>query len=121
MPLDRNPIEQMIVDVGAEAFQRLARLFETEAREAVVEMRRLLGVQDWRELGRLAHSLKHSTVSFGLPDLAFVATELERAADAAKAVAAAELITQLEQMIGSELTELDLALRELQRTGPQRG
>jgi|SRR5581483_9199655 len=112
MPLDRRPIEQMIADVGEDAFQRLARLFETETREAVVEMRRLLAAQDWRELGRQAHSLKHSTASFGLADLAAVALALEQAADAAQADEAAALVARLERMmIAGELGELDRTLR----------
>ena len=113
MSLDRRPIEQMIADVGEAAFQRLARLFETESREAVVEMRRLLEIEDWRELGRQAHSLKNATASFGLADLAAIAMALEHAADTAKANEAARSVGRLEQMITGELGELDLALRAL--------
>jgi HPt (histidine-containing phosphotransfer) domain-containing protein len=113
MPLDRAPIEQMIADVGAEAFQRLARLFEEETRQAVVEMRRLLAVADWRELGRQAHSLKHSTASFGLDELAAVALALETAADASNARDSATRVGQLEKVVDGELGELDLALRAL--------
>jgi len=114
MPLDRRPIEQMIADVGEEAFQRLAHLFETETRAVVVEMRRLLGVADWRELGRQAHSLKHSPASFGLTDLAAVALSLEQAADAVQADEAAAQVERLEPMIEAELGELDRALRALE-------
>jgi HPt (histidine-containing phosphotransfer) domain-containing protein len=110
MPLDRRPIEQMIADVGEAAFQRLARLFEAETREAVIEMRRRLGAQDWRELGRQAHSLKNSTASFGLADASAVAFALERAADAAQSTKAAELVAHLEQMIVGELGELETVL-----------
>src|SRR5689334_22458309 len=113
MPLDRRPIDQMIADVGGEAFQRLARLFQEETRAAIVEMRRLLGVEDWRELGRQAHSLKHSTASFGLVDLAALALALETAADASDAKESAARIAQLEDMVGRELGELDLTLRAL--------
>jgi HPt (histidine-containing phosphotransfer) domain-containing protein len=114
MPLDRRPIEQMISDVGAEAFQRLARLFETETRAAIDDMGRILGDQDWRELGRQAHSLKNSAASFGLADLAVVAIALERAADAAKASDAAESVARLQGMVEGELRELDASLRALQ-------
>jgi len=114
MPLDRRPIDQMIADVGEAAFQRLARLFETETRAAVVEMRRLLSVQDWRDLGRQAHSLKNSTASFGLADLALVAAVLERAADAGRVGEAADLVAHLEQLAIKELSALDSALRALQ-------
>src|SRR3954453_22240940 len=106
MPLDRRPIDQMIADVGEAAFQRLARLFEAEARQAVWEMRRLIGVQDWRELGRQGHSLKHAAASFGLADLADTAYGLERAADALQADEAAGLVARLEAMVESELGEL---------------
>lgn len=111
MPLDRRPIDQMITDVGEEAFQRLVRLFETETRDAVVEMRRVLTEADWRELGRQAHSLKHSTASFGLSDLAAVALALESAADAAEADSAAEQVARLEQRVDGELAALEAALR----------
>jgi HPt (histidine-containing phosphotransfer) domain-containing protein len=114
MPLDRRPIEQMIADVGEEPFQRLARLFESETRETVEEMRRLLAAEDWRELGRQAHSLKHATASFGLADLAEAAYALERAADSLKPDEAAGLVARLEQMIAGELGELDKALRTLE-------
>jgi HPt (histidine-containing phosphotransfer) domain-containing protein len=110
MPLDRRPIEQMIADVGEAAFQRLALLFETETRQAVVEMRRRLGAQDWGELGRQAHSLKNSTASFGLAELSVVALALERAADAAQSAKAAALVAHLEQVIVGELGELDAVL-----------
>jgi HPt (histidine-containing phosphotransfer) domain-containing protein len=113
MALDRRPIEQMIADVGEEAFQRLARLFESETREAVIEMRRLVQVPDWRELGRQAHSLKHSTSSFGLDDLAAVAYALEGAADAGMGEKAAELLAHLEQVIEEELGAFDRTLRAL--------
>ncbi|HVY98998.1 MAG TPA: Hpt domain-containing protein [Dongiaceae bacterium] len=113
MPLDRRPIEQMIADVGGAAFQRLARLFEAETRDAVKEMRRLLAAQDWRELGRQAHSLKHATASFGLVDMAEAAYALERAADAVRPDDAAALVARLERMIAGELGELDAALRAL--------
>jgi HPt (histidine-containing phosphotransfer) domain-containing protein len=113
MALDRGPIEQMIADVGAEAFRRLARLFEEETRAAVVEMRRLLGAQDWCELGRQAHSLKHSTASFGLVDLAALALALETTADAANANESAMCVGQLEKMVEGELGALDLTLRAL--------
>ena len=111
MPLDRAPIEQMIADVGEDAFQRLARLFEEETRSAVAEIRRLLGVRDWRELGRQAHSLKNSTASFGLVDLAAAALALETAADASNANESAVCVGQLERLVEGELGELDLALR----------
>jgi HPt (histidine-containing phosphotransfer) domain-containing protein len=114
MPLDRRPIEQMISDVGEAAFQRLARLFENETREAVVEMRRLLNLKDWRELGRQAHSLKNSTASFGLEDLSVVAYALEQAADGGRGGEAAELVAHLDQLVVRELGELDNALRALQ-------
>ncbi|MES1151908.1 MAG: Hpt domain-containing protein [Dongia sp.] len=114
MPLDRRPIEQMIADVGEAAFQRLARLFEAETRDAVVEMRRLLTAQDWRELGRQAHSLKNATASFGLADLSIVAAALEVAADAGRGEEAARLVAHLEQLVAKELEELDSALRALQ-------
>jgi HPt (histidine-containing phosphotransfer) domain-containing protein len=113
MPLDRRPIDQMIADVGEEAFHRLARLFESETREAVIEMRRLLGIQDWRELGRQAHSLKHATASFGLTGLAETAFALERAADAAKPDEAARWVGRLERTVAGELAELDRTLRAL--------
>src|SRR4051794_30035293 len=103
----------MIADVGEDAFQRLACLFETETRDAVVEMRRLLSSRDWRELGRQAHSLKHATASFGLADLAEVACGLELAADSVQPDEVARMVAQLEAMNGGELGDLEVALRAL--------
>lgn len=117
MPIDRRPIEQMILDVGEEAFQRLAHLFESETRAALQDMRRLLATDDWRELGRQAHSLKHATSSFGLNAMALTASELERAADAADGREAAARLAQLETRAGPDLEELEQALRGLASAG----
>ena len=113
MAIDRAPIDQMILDVGAPAFRRLALLFVEETRGAVVEIRRLLDAQDWRELGRQAHSLKNSTASFGLTALSATALLLERAADAGEAEAAAEQVGTLEVSAVAELAALEALLNGL--------
>lgn len=113
MAVDRRPIDQMVLDVGGEAFQRLARLFEEETRGAVVALRSLLGTQDWRELGRQAHSLKHSTSSFGLSDLAAVAALIEKAADAHKGAEAEAQLALLEAAVDADLAELSHVLDEM--------
>jgi HPt (histidine-containing phosphotransfer) domain-containing protein len=113
MGLDRRPIDQMVLDVGGDAFQRLARLFEEETRGAVVALRSLLGTQDWRELGRQAHSLKHATSSFGLTDLAGLAAAIEQAADAQKAAEAETALARLEADVDADLAELDRVLRSI--------
>jgi HPt (histidine-containing phosphotransfer) domain-containing protein len=110
MGLDRRPIDQMVLDVGGDAFQRLARLFEEETRGAVVALRSLLGTQDWRELGRQAHSLKHATSSFGLTDLAAIAALIEKAADAHRGADAEVQLALLEAEVDSDLAELDRVL-----------
>lgn len=106
MAVDRRPIDQMVLDVGGDAFQRLARLFEEETRGAVVALRSLLGTQDWRELGRQAHSLKHSTSSFGLTDLAALSALIEKAADAHKGAEAEVQLVLLEAAVDGDLAEL---------------
>jgi HPt (histidine-containing phosphotransfer) domain-containing protein len=113
MRLDRRPIDQMVLDVGGEAFQRLARLFEDETRGAVVALRTLLIAQDWRELGRQAHSLKHATSSFGLNGLAASATLIEEAADAHKGAEAGAQLAVLEAEVDADLAELDRLLRTI--------
>ena len=113
MPLDRRPIEQMVSDVGPEAFQRLAALFGAETRTAVGEMARLLARRDWRELGRQAHSLKNSTASFGLADLAETARLLETAADSGHGEEAATQVTALQDTLAESLAELDRFVREI--------
>jgi HPt (histidine-containing phosphotransfer) domain-containing protein len=113
MAIDRRPIDQMVLDVGGDAFQRLARLFEEETRGTVVALRSLLGTQDWRELGRQAHSLKHSTSSFGLADLAGLAALIEKAADAHRAAEVEAQLALLEGTVDSDLAELDRLLREI--------
>jgi HPt (histidine-containing phosphotransfer) domain-containing protein len=113
MPLDRRPIEQMIADVGAAAFRRLAGLFLAETRGAVVEMRRLCAAQDWRALGRQAHSLKNATASFGLADLSATALALESAADAGRAADAEAALTRLRSTLEAELTALEGAVAAL--------
>jgi len=113
MGLDRRPIDQMVLDVGGDAFQRLARLFEEETRGAVVALRSLLGTQDWRELGRQAHSLKHATSSFGLTDLAGLAALIEKAADAHKGAEAEVQLALLESEVDADLAELERVLRAI--------
>ena len=113
MRIDRRPIDQMVLDVGGEAFQRLARLFEEETRGTVVALRTLLTAQDWRELGRQAHSLKHATSSFGLADLAGIAALIEQAADAHRAAEAEVHLVLLEAEVDAELAELDRVLKTI--------
>jgi HPt (histidine-containing phosphotransfer) domain-containing protein len=113
MPVDRRPIDQMVEDVGPEAFQRLARLFAEETQAAATELRRQLEAENWRELGRQAHSLKHATSSFGLTQLATRAAALEKAADAQRGVEAAIELTALEAETGTDLAALDRLLQEM--------
>ena len=113
MGVDRRPIDQMVLDVGGGAFQRLARLFEEETRGAVVALRSLLGMQDWRELGRQAHSLKHATSSFGLTELAAIAARIENAADAKAGAEAEAQLVVLEAEVDGDLAELDRVLRTI--------
>ena len=110
MAVDRRPIDQMVLDVGAEAFQRLARLFEEETRGAVVALRSLLCALDWRELGRQANSLKHATSSFGLAELAATAALIEQAADAHRGAEAEVQLVALESAVDGDLAELDRLL-----------
>jgi len=113
MGVDRSPLDQMVLDVGGDAFQRLARLFEEETRGAVVALRSLLNDQDWRELGRHAHSLKHATSSFGLTDLAAIAALIERAADLHKGAEAERQLALLEAAVDADLAELDRVLKTI--------
>jgi HPt (histidine-containing phosphotransfer) domain-containing protein len=113
MGVDRRPIDQMVLDVGGEAFQRLARLFEEETRGAVVALRSLLGTRDWRELGRQAHSLKHSTSSFGLAELAAMSALIEKAADGHQGADAETQLALLEAEVDADLAELDRVLKTI--------
>jgi HPt (histidine-containing phosphotransfer) domain-containing protein len=113
MAIDRRPLDQMVQDVGPEAFQRLARLFEDETRGTVIALRQLLGEADWRELGRHAHSMKHATGSFGLIDLAAIAAAIERAADAHLPAEAEAQVTALEAAVDADLAVLDQVLRTI--------
>jgi HPt (histidine-containing phosphotransfer) domain-containing protein len=112
MAIDRRPIEQMIVDVGPEAFRRLAALFQDETVGSVADMRGLLAAQDWRELGRIAHSLKHATASFGLTALADEALVLERAADAADAAASEKSLAALSESCAETIAEFNELIEE---------
>jgi HPt (histidine-containing phosphotransfer) domain-containing protein len=111
--IDRRPIDQMVLDVGGEAFQRLARLFEEETRGAVVALRAVLAAADWRELGRQAHSLKHATSSFGLMRLAEIAAAIEKAADAHQVPEASAQLAVLEAEVDADLAELDRLLKAI--------
>ena len=114
MPVDRRPIDQMIEDVGPEAFQRLVRLFAEETRDAAAELQRQLAARNWRELGRQAHSLKHATSSFGLTELAARAAALEKAADAQLGVEAGVQLAALEQETAADLAALNQLLSAIE-------
>jgi HPt (histidine-containing phosphotransfer) domain-containing protein len=103
----------MVLDVGPEAFQRLVLLFADETRGTVVALRTLLTDQDWRELGRQAHSLKHATISFGLTDLAAIAALIESTADAHANAEAAAHVATLESDVDAELAALDQVLKTI--------
>ena len=93
---DRPIVDQMILDVGGEAFSRLAKLFIDETAAELDAIERLAASsQDMRELGRRAHSLKNAAGSFGLAALAAAARELEAASDAADGHAATRAAQQL--------------------------
>jgi HPt (histidine-containing phosphotransfer) domain-containing protein len=79
----------------------------------VVALRSLLASRDWRELGRQAHSLKHSTASFGLTDLATTATLIETAADVQNGAEAEAQLALLERAVDGDLAELDGVLRTI--------
>src|SRR3569623_1156082 len=113
MEVDRRPIDQMVLDVGGDAFQRLARLFEEETRGAVVALRSLLGTRDWRDLGRQAHSLKHATSSFGLTELAGLAALIEQAADAHRDAEAEIQLARLEAAVDADLAALEDVLKTI--------
>ena len=66
-----------------------------------------------RELGRQAHSLKHSTSSFGLIDLAATAAGVEKAADAQQGAEAAAELALLEKEADGELAALQQLLKTL--------
>ncbi|HVO01415.1 MAG TPA: Hpt domain-containing protein [Candidatus Cybelea sp.] len=103
MAIDRRLIDQMRSDVGDAAFLRLAGLFEEETRASVIALRRLFDAQDWRELGRQAHSLKHACASFGLTDLAEAAATIETAGDAASSEGVERNLVALEAEMGGAL------------------
>jgi HPt (histidine-containing phosphotransfer) domain-containing protein len=113
MAVDRRPIDQMVLDVGGDAFQRLARLFEEETRGVVVALRTLINDHDWRELGRQAHSLKHATSSFGLVDLAAVAALIEEAAEMQRGAEAEMQLALLEAAVDADLAELERVLKTI--------
>ncbi|MDQ7247355.1 Hpt domain-containing protein [Dongia sedimenti] len=114
MAVDRRPIDQMVLDVGGDAFQRLARLFDEETRGVVVALRTLLNDRDWRELGRQAHSLKHATSSFGLMDLAATAALIENAADMQRGAEAEMQLALLEAAVDADLDELERVLKTIE-------
>lgn len=79
--LDQAVIAQLIADIGDEAFMRLSRQFLDETRHRIGAMIDARKAADWRELGRHAHSLKSTALSFGLPKTGLQARDLQMAAD----------------------------------------
>lgn len=118
MPFNRPIVDQMIQDVGGAAFCRLAKLFIEETAGELDAIDRLAAsLQDMRELGRRAHSLKNAAASFGLADLAAAARDLEAASDAANSQTAQKAATGLRAICAAGMPELSRLIDETAALG----
>jgi HPt (histidine-containing phosphotransfer) domain-containing protein len=79
--LDRVIIDQLIEDIGQEAFLRLSRQFLDETRDRLASITACREAAQWRDMARHAHSLKSTSQSFGLPRTGRVAQSLQVAGD----------------------------------------
>lgn len=58
------------------------------------------------EIARIAHKMKGTGAGYGLPELSRLANQLERAAKSTDALAMAESIEKIEEIIDSEVNKL---------------
>ena len=118
MVFNRPIVEQMILDVGGDAFCRLAKLFIEETAGELDAIDRLAAsLEDLRELGRRAHSLKNAAASFGLADLAAAARELEAASDSADLQTAKKAAMRLRKVSVAGIPELNRLMLETAKSG----
>lgn len=124
MAFDRPTADQMIRDVGAEAFCRLATYFVEETGHEI-EAIEALAVQSpkgatLKELGRRGHSLKNAAGSFGLAEIAQAARALEAAGDSSNGREAVRLALSLRVVCESSLPKLRAFIEETKaRSGLQ--
>lgn len=102
------------------AFVReLKLLFLEEVPGRLRELRAALDAAEWTQLARLAHSLKSTVGTLGLPVAVQLLTDLERqAARSADQVRAAALLRELEPVLDAVLQQLG---RELHGGSPVAG
>lgn len=77
MPLDLAALEDLVTDTGLEMAQRLLRVFLDDAAQQVERALVAAEGSDHTAIGNIAHSLKSSAATFGAPQLAQAARELE--------------------------------------------
>lgn len=64
-------------DQGSSFVKEMAQLFLEETQKSLAELRRGSESGDWKQVTRLAHSLKSSAATFGLMRLSAACQELE--------------------------------------------
>lgn len=79
---DTSRLQQLCDEIDTEAVRELAQDFLRELPERIQELRALEGIEPITTFRRVAHSLKGSSASMGLDELAAHCSELEQAADA---------------------------------------
>lgn len=78
---DTARLQQLCDEIDTEAVRELAQDFLRELPERIQELRALEGTEPIATFRRAAHSLKGSSASMGLDELAAYCAELEHAAD----------------------------------------
>ena len=66
--LDKNVIDQLIIDIGDDVFLRLSGQFLDETINRLALLASCREKEAWTDLARHAHSLKSTAQSFGLPE-----------------------------------------------------
>jgi HPt (histidine-containing phosphotransfer) domain-containing protein len=77
---DRAAIEQLrhlAGDQGGTFVSEMAQLFRDETRKSLAELRKSCEAGDWKQVARLAHSVKSSAATLGLMRLSAACRALE--------------------------------------------
>lgn len=76
-PIALQKLRTVAGDQGPQFVAEMAQLFVDETKPALAELRRAKEEGNWKQVGRIAHSLKSSAATLGLMRLSTVCKALE--------------------------------------------
>ena len=111
--LDKNVIDQLIIDIGDDVFLRLSGQFLDETINRLALLASCREKEAWTDLARHAHSLKSTAQSFGLPETGQRARLLQIAADNLDIAGIDAILPQLIRITDEECREFAVMRQEM--------